>query len=266
MRAAQDSITQAVLKRDSAISDFVSTMNTIQENLDSIKRIQEIVKVRPGRGTEMGMQNKDLIVSDLRSINELLDKNKELIGQLRKQLGSSGLKMEELQRSLVILNRQVESKDAEIIVLGQEVKKLRTNIDSLNVRLRTVKQESTDKQQIIKEKIQTIEKQSAQMNKAFYAFGTRRELINNGVIERSGGVLGLGRSFIIKKDFNKEFFTEVDIRDLKSLPLYVDRASLITNHPAGSYHFNGENNIESLVIDDPQEFWRTSRYLVITIR
>jgi hypothetical protein len=56
------------------------------------------------------------------------------------------------------------------------------------------------------------------------------------------------------------------MRDIKSIPLYVKKASLVTLHPAGSYHFSGEEEIGSLEIDHPQEFWKNSKYLIIAVK
>ncbi|MGV8136164.1 MAG: hypothetical protein AB2L20_13200 [Mangrovibacterium sp.] len=265
MQMAQDSITQALIRRDSTILDFVASMNEIQENLDSIKRIQSIVKVQSDSGNELQQGDKDRIVSDIRMINDLLQRNKDLIAQLQRQANSSGMKIAELQKAMMNLNRQVEEKNAEITALHEELQKLNVDMEGLNVQLKTAEEKTMSQEKVIQEKTKAIEEQTVAMNKAWYAFGTPKELISNGVAEKEGGVLGLGRTLRMKEDFNKEFFTQVDLRDLKSIPLYVKKAELITTHPAGSYHFAGENEIESLEIDHPQEFWKTSKYLVIAI-
>ena len=50
MQEIQDSIAQAVLEKDSEILNFVSVMTEIQENLDSIKQVEEIVRIQAGDG------------------------------------------------------------------------------------------------------------------------------------------------------------------------------------------------------------------------
>lgn len=265
MELEQDSITQVVLRRDSAILDFVASMNEIQENLDSIKVIQSIVKVQSDRGSELQQGEKNRIISDLRTINELLEKNKDLIARLQRQVSSSGMKIAELQRAIVNLNRMAEEKTAEIVLLRGEMEKLNLDVKNLNTQLKSAEDKNVSQEKVIQEQTEAIEQQTAVMNTAWYAFGTAKELIQNGVLEKEGGVLGLGRILKIKEDFNREFFTQVDIRDLKSIPLYVKKAELVSTHPAGSYHFTREDKIESLDIDHPQEFWKASRYLVLVI-
>ncbi len=265
MQSAQDSISQQIVKKDSAILDFVSTMNEIQENLDSIKQVQEIVQIDANGNNEMKPRSKDQIIADIRTLNDLLQKNKDLVARLQKKLNSSNVKIVELQKSIALLNKQIQEKDEEIASLNEQLQKLNIDVANLNTQLKTVQEDNSQKEQVIQEKTHTIDQQTTAINTAYYAFGTVKELIQNNVIEKEGGVLGMGRSLKMKEDFNKDYFTQVDIRDLKSLQLYVKKAQLITNHPAGSYHFVGEKPIESLVIDNPQEFWKTSKYLIIAI-
>lgn len=265
MQAVQDSIAQAAIEKDSAILGFVSVMTEIQENLDSIKQVEEIVRLETSSGQEMKKSQRDQIVSDIRTIQELLQKNKELVVKLQKQLSSSGSKVAELQRAILVLNRQVEQKDAEIATLNAELEKLQIDISGLNTRLESMASESLRKDEVIQQKASTIEAQTVAMNLGYYAFGTVKELLENGVIDKEGGILGIGRTLVMRKDFNQEYFTMVDIRELTSLDLHVKKAQLVTSHPEGSYHFEGEKPVESLVIDNPKEFWKSSKYLIIAV-
>ena len=265
MKVSQDSLASLAAQKDSAILDFVSAMSDIQENLDSIKKMEDIVRIQSTDVSEGKTSDKDHIVSDIQLIHELMQRNKELINKLQKQLGSSNAKVAELQRAIVILNRQVEQKDADIAALTAELEKLNLDMAGLNTRMDQMSAESMHKDQVIREKTSTIESQTAAINQAYYAFGTQKELIENDLVEKKGGFLGLGRNLKMKEDFNKSYFTEVDIRQLTTLELHVKKASLVTIHPANSYHFEGNDLIEALVIDKPQEFWKTSKYLIIVV-
>ena len=97
------------------------------------------------------------------------------------------------------------------------------------------------------------------MNKVFYAFGTSKELREQGIIEARGKNL-------LKGDYNKDYFTAVDLRELKTVPLGAKKAKLLTSHPDGSYTLEKDNDgILTLVINNPEEFWSTSKYLVIQV-
>ena len=54
---------------------------------------------------------------------------------------------------------------------------------------------------------------------------------------------------------------------MKELKLYSKRADLLTTHPAGSYALvKDEKGQLTLVINNPDEFWSVSKYLVIQVR
>lgn len=108
-----------------------------------------------------------------------------------------------------------------------------------------------------------IEWQTLKLNEAYYAIGNAKELKDVGLIERSGGVLGVGRTSTIKEDFNSEYFTEIDIREFNYIPLMVKSAEVLSVHPEGSFHISGRKTADTLFIDNKADFWKAARYLVI---
>jgi len=265
MQATQDSLSQAAVEKDSAIISFVSAMTEIQENLDSIKQMEDIVRIESAKVGEGRQTDKDQILSDIAAIHELMRQNKELINKLQKQLGSSNAKVAELQRAIVVLRKQVEQKDAEIASLKTEMEKLHIDMADMSTRMEEMTAESKLKDEALMDKTNTIDAQTIAMNTAYYAFGSQKELIENDLVAKEGGFLGIGKRLKMKEEFNGEYFTQVDIRDLKRIELNARKAELVTNHPAGSYHFEGDNMIEALVIDNPTEFWKTSKFLIIVV-
>jgi len=265
MQATQDSLTQAAEEKDSAIVSFVSAMTEIQKNLESIKRLEDIVRIESAKVGEGVQTDKEQILSDIETIHQLLKKNKELIDQLQKKLGSSNAKVAELQRAIVVLKRQVELKDAEIAELNAEVQKLYSDIADLNSRIEEMTAENMRKDEDLQAKTSAIESQTIAINTAFYAFGSRKELIVNDLVEKAGGFLGVGSRLEMKKDFNRSYFTKIDIREFSGMELHAAKARLVTPHPSGSYHFEGVDLVERIVIDDPDKFWQTSKYLIIEV-
>jgi chromosome segregation ATPase len=262
MQAKQDSISQLGVQKDASILQFIAAMNEIQTNLDSIKTIEKIVSVQTTPGTEVKPEAKKRIIEDIAQINNLLQKNKEMVKSLQGKLHASNMKIAELEKMIELLNKQMADKDSEIASLKQQLEKLNIDVAGLNQKLETVTKES---EQTIKEKNQAIEAQTVAMNTAYYAFGTKKELTEKNVIEKEGGVLGMGKSIKMKKDFNRDFFMKIDIREFKQLTLNAKKARVITVHPAGSFHLTGTKTVESLVIDNPEDFWKASKYLLIVV-
>lgn len=264
MQAKQDSIVQLGVQKDNSILEYIGAMNEIQSNLDSIKTIEKIVSVQTAPGTELKAEAKKRIVEDIHQINNLLQKNKEMVKSLQAKLRNSNMKIAELEKMIELLNKQVGDKDAEIASLKQQLEKLNIDVAGLNQKIETITKES---EQTIKEKNEVIDTKTTELNTAFYAFGTKKELEAKNVIEKEGGVLGLGKTLKLKKDFNRDFFMKIDIREFNQLPLNTKKAKLVTYHPDGSYHMvmTAKKTVESLVIDKPEEFWKASKYMLIVV-
>lgn len=262
MQATQDSIAQLGLQKDNSILEFIGAMNEIQSNLDSIKTIEKIVSVQTSPGVELKTEAKKRIIEDIAQINNLLQKNKELVKSLQGKLRASNVKIAELENMIALLNKQMGEKDDEIATLKQELDNLHVNVAGLTQKIESITAES---EKTISEKTQTIDSQTIAMNTVFYAFGTKKELEEKGVIEKEGGVLGMGKTIKLKKDFNRDYFMKVDLREFNQLPLNTKKAKVITTHPVDSYHFTGTKTIESLVIDKSEEFWKASKYLLIVV-
>lgn len=263
MQAKQDSISRVGVQKDNTILEYIGSMNEIQMNLDSIKTLEKIVTVQTAPGTEVKDDAKKRILEDIAQINNLLQKNKELVKALQSKLRNSNMKVAELEKMIELLNKQIADKDTEIADMKQQLEKLNMDVASLNQKVETITRES---EQTIKSKNEVIDTKTNELNTAFYGFGTKKELEAKGVIEKEGGVLGMGKTIKMKKDFNREFFMKIDIRQFSQLPLNTKRARMVTVHPAGSYHFNGnDKKVESLVIDKPEEFWSASKYLLLVV-
>ena len=70
----------------------------------------------------------------------------------------------------------------------------------------------------------------------------------------------------MKEDFNKTYFTKVDISTTNTISLAAKKAKVITTHPSGSYKIEGaDGKAEKLTIINAEDFWSASKYLVIVV-
>ena len=262
MQARQDSITQVAEQKNNTILEFIDEMNEIQTNLDSIKAIEKIISVEKASSVELKTSAKERIAGDIAQINTLLQKNKELVKSLTNKYKASNAKIAELETTIVNMTKQMADKDADIASLTAELEALHINVTNLNQQIETI---TAENEQTIREKEQAFEEQADVLNTAYWAFGTKKELAEKNVIEKEGGVFGLGKTLTLKKDFNRDYFNKIDIREFKQMTLNAKKAVLLANHPADSYHLIGTNRVEGLVIDKPDEFWKDSKYLVVVV-
>ena len=259
----KDSLEQVTAFKDSSIASFLSDFSEIQANLDSIKQLEKIVSVQSGSKREMNANQKQAIIENIAMLHQLLQKNKELIASAQKKLKNANLKITDLSETiagleLMVKNMEAQANEQDIMIsdLTTEVKKLNVDVVQLNQKIQEVETVSQQKSQI-------IDTQMESLNKAYYAFGTMKELKDNGIIEKSGGVIGMGKTAVMKKDFNRDYFTEIDIRNFDFLRLMAKKTELITVHPEGSFHFTGKKGGDTLFIDNTSDFWKASKYLVI---
>ena len=97
-----------------------------------------------------------------------------------------------------------------------------------------------------------------QLNTAWFVFGTKKELKDQHVIVDGK---------ILRSSFNHNYFTKIDIRVTKEIKFYSKAAKLLTNHPSGSYVLQRDANQQfELRITNPQQFWSTSKYLVVLVK
>jgi len=245
-------------ERDSTINSMIAAFNQVQENLALIREKQDVISINK-MGDIEGEEAREQINRDIQTINDLMQQNKQTISRLDKKLKNSNIKLAEFDKLLVRANRQVEEKNKEIDDLKGELVDLNFAVDMLNAAVDTLYQE-TQEQAVV------IDQQQQQLNTAYYVYGTEKELKENGVITKEGGFIGIGRIEKLMQDFNKDYFTKIDITQVTSIPLYMDDARVLTVHPSESYTLKkSSDKIESLEISNPTEFWKTSRYLVIIV-
>lgn len=259
----KDSILIESKIKDSSILDFLDGYNQIQANLDSIKKMEKMVTIQSNTGKELDVNQKILILEDIQLINELLQKNREQITMLQNRLKSSAKKIGKLEAvelmltNLENLNQNMkQEKDAEIFKLNTEIQNSNLNVSQLSEKIIAIETDN-------KQKAETIKTQTKEINQAFYTVGSTKELRDEGILLKTGGFLGIGRTPIIENDFNQENFTAVDIRDFDYFPLMMKSANLLSVHSPASFHISGEKNADTLFIDNKSEFWKATNYLVI---
>lgn len=252
-----------VKQKDSTINDFIESLNAIEENLDIIKEKEKIIAVNSENPNQ---SQKQKIASDLSSINNLLEQNKTKIEDLESKLNNSWYQNSKLRKLTDRLKTELEAKEGEINVLNDKVAKLNIEVENLNGQVNelsgTVMALNTENES----KAKVIENKTTELNTAYYVFGTSRELQEKHIITKDGGFIGIGKTAVLNEDFNASEFKKIDITKVTSIPVTGKKISLVTSHPSNSYKVEGVETVEGITILDPVEFWKSSKYLVITVR
>lgn len=258
LTAYADSLENKGVEKDTATMAYVRAFNAIQRNLDEIKMKERLITQLSDTDPEQRKSKEEEINRDIEAIYELLLKNKQIVEDLRKQLKGAGKKRAELEQMIASLNGQIEEKDAAISVLKAELSDKQLVIRNLEKNLAAMETLSLEKEAVINQQI--VEK-----NTVWYIIGNKKYLEEQKIVTKEGGFIGLGKSRKVSENFDKSLFTMADQRDLTALPVFSKKARLLTIHPAASYQMTGEDNIDSLKILHPDDFWSASRYLVVMI-
>ena len=257
LRLAQqsDSLNRIIAQKDNEINDMMSTMNDIEEGFRAISAAENRVSVaRKGEGAS----SQERIRENMQFIKQTMQQNRELISKLRNQLRQSTVKGDELRRMLDNLTQQMEEKDSQLKALQAELEAKNIQIGELTEKVTDLSTDVSNLKEESTQKSQTISTQDKQLHTAWFVFGTKKELKEQHIIE-DGEVL--------RSNFNRDYFTKIDIRVDKEIKLYSRSAKLLTDHPASSYQLNRDANKQyTLRITNPQEFWSTSKYLVVLVK
>lgn len=256
LQVLRDSFNEVVSQKDAELSDIMNTLSDIQDGFRLIDETQGKLAVANANPETMSPQD---VRQHIESINNTLRLNKERIAHLEQQLKSSSLASAKLRETIEDMNRQLTEKTQQIAQLEEQ---LRTKDIKIAEQTEQITNLNQDKEELTKEneqKAQTVAKQDKELNTAWYVFGTKRELKEQHILE-NGDVMKTN-------NFNKDYFTKIDIRVVTSVKLYSKSAELLTNHPAGSYTLDRDAQKQyTLHITDPQKFWSVSRYLVIQVK
>ena len=238
-------------ENDSTMNSYFSYVNEIRENLHMISKEQGLILNLQGNPEVISVDNIDLI-EELKTLGALMAENENKIEQLKAALKNADYQMGEFEEMIMSLTEEVEMKNREIFQLQEELE----NLDGAFSELFVAFEKQTEEFDTIKD----------ELNTAYFTYGSKSELTDNGVITKEGGFIGMGKINKLKDDFNKAYFTEVKISELIEIPLGVKKADIITTHPSDSYELIGDDPIEKIVIKDAAKFWGASKYLVVVVK
>lgn len=250
-----DSLKQILAQKDTEINDMMGLMNEVQEGFRQINEAENRVTIaKDGEGNN----SKQVLRENIKFITERMKKNRELITKLRQQLSTSSLKGTQLKSTIDNLVKQLDEKD-------QQMQQLRAELDAKDIHIgeldETINNLNSNVSHLTTESAQktaTINAQDKQLNTAWYVFGTKAELKEQRIIA-DGKVL--------QGNFNKNYFTKIDIRVDKTVKLYSKSVKILTLHPSSSYTLTRDVNKQyTLNITNPQLFWSTSKFLVIQVK
>jgi len=241
-----------------------STINEIQSSLESLEQDLSgqlfTQKEIPGTSPE---ERRTKIISSIANMRDQIEADKKKIATLEKQLATSKSQLKGVQEIVNKLKASISEKEQIMDELQQRLGILN---ETLETERRTSAEEIQKREMTITEKEQQITQQSIEANTIYYVYGTRKELMSKGIMDRKGGLLGIGKVSTVKQNIPVEQFTTMNLLENQQItfPATKKGYSILTNHPATSYKVEKQGDQNVLTILDATSF-RKQKFVVIEL-
>ncbi len=252
-------LNSTLMTKDSIINNYMGDMNEIESTMDSIKNKENIISAISNGSNEQSISGdkKKQIIEDIKFMNSLLEKDKNQILKLRRELSHSGMKLIQFERRLKILENMVTERDSGIAYLKRQLVNKDFKISQLNQKLDTMNN-------IMNLQSSMINFGQLELNRVYYITGSFDDLKKEGIIIRIGGFLGFGGTIAINSNSSDSVYKTIDMRQTMTIKIESKSAKFISNHPKDSYMWvKIGNKISKLQILDPGNFWKYTHYAVI---
>lgn len=251
-----DSLRDLNRSQEEELQECMALIDRVNEGFTLIKEAEGQFDIRDG---SLEGARQDEVMSSMQFVQQKLQENRELIEQLKQRVNGSNSRLSVLLNQVKQLEADLEAQSNRIRQLEQELQDRDVVIEQQNEQIGALSESVSGLESENAERVAEIAAQDRELNKAWFVFGTKKELKDNKILD-GGEVLQNG-------NFNRSYFTEIDIRYVKEIQLHSKSVEVLTTHPAGSYQLvkDGKGYYE-LHISSPTQFWSVSKYLVVKVK
>ena len=255
LTAQKDSLVQEIVGYAGTMSDISAELAKMQAEGTEL-----VVKVESPTSAQ-----KDTVMARIAMVSERLAASERRLAEsrtrIRRLTGVSDSLRATLDRTVTNYETTIASQKATIDDLTRRVEQLRTE----NTALTVAKNALTDT-------VRTLETENSTV---YYIIGTKKELLERGIVEEEGGSRVLfifgraGKTLVPARQLEPAGFTAIDMRTTAEIPLpdpgaeYRVASRQDLSYLATPPDAKGRIMGASLRIAQPQQFWQRSRYLII---
>ncbi len=260
--AAKDSLTREMM----ATTTFMTELN------------DELAKVKPAKGSSTNVVQGETVVPLAEYRSGMITKIKDLRTRLdenEKRLASTSERLRKLSAGNKELSNQIAAYDSMVagykrIMDDQrtQIAVLTNNVDALQKKNQLLADENTHL-------TSRVTDMTTFANTVYYVLGTKKDLMEKGVVSEIGGsrVLGIGwrtgESLVPGTNLNETVFqrsTKQEVTEI-ALPDPTKKYRLVSpqnvNSLATKPGKDGKFTGGSIKIADPESFWAPSKYLIL---
>ena len=160
----------------------------------------------------------------------------------------------------------MDEKNVQIQSLQQELDQKNIKITELTTTVNTQSSSIAEQQNALEEQKKSLEEKTSRindLNRVWYCVATSKELKTAKIITNTG--LFQSKK-VLDTDFDKNAFTQADLRVISSIPTNSKKIKMISSHPEDSYKLvTDDNKSITIEISNATKFWSVSKYLVVQI-
>ena len=240
------------LNDDSIVNLYALYIQKIKENINEINKQELIINNKKNNPDFIEKDTTDIIKS-IKILSKKLKENESMILAL-----NNAVKLEKDKNSLFAsrvsdLREEIAQSNREVYYLKEELNSMNASFDAIFKKYNLQNKKISDLNQ--------------KLNEVAYVIGSKSELLENGVLTKSGGLIGIGKTRKLNSDLNTDYFTYVSKYKFQKIPLGFKTVRLMTSHPTDSYRLSNSNEIiDSLIIINQNDFWRNSKFLVVEVK
>ena len=241
------------LNNDSVVNQYALYIQKIKNNINEINYQERIINNATGN-EEFYIADTTNIIDAIKIMSEKLLENESMISELNSAVSQEKNKNSQFALRVTKLNSKIAKSNREIYFLREEMISLNSSFEAIFNKYN--------------EQNKKISDLNNKLNEIAYVIGTKSELLENDVLTKSGGLIGLGKSRKLSSDLNTSYFTFSTKHEFKSVALGYKSVKLMTSHPSESYKLSKNINelFDSLLIVNVDNFWKNSKFLVLEVK
>ena len=240
------------LNDDSIVNLYALYIQKIKDNINEINKQELIINNKKNNPDFINKDTNDIIKS-IKILSKKLQENESMITALNNAVKQEKNKNSQFASKVTDLKEEIARSNREVYYLKEELNSMNASFEAIFKKYNLQNKKISDLNQ--------------KLNEVAYVIGSKSELLDNGVLTKSGGLIGIGKTRKLNSDLNTEYFTYASKYNLLNITLGYKTVRLMTSHPSNSYRLSNVNEIiDSLIIINQDDFWRNSKFLVIEVK
>jgi len=240
------------LNDDSIVNLYALYIQKIKDNINEINKQEVIINNKKNNPDFIEKDTTDIIKS-IKILSKKLQENESMILALNNAVKLEKDKNSQFFSKVTDLREEIAQSNREVYYLKEELNSMNASFEAIFKKYNLQNKKISDLNQ--------------KLNEVAYVIGSKSELLDNGVLTKSGGLIGIGKTRKLNSDLNTDYFTYVSKYKFQNIPLGYKTVRLMTAHPTSSYRLSTSNEIiDSLIIINQDDFWRNSKFLVVEVK